>query len=47
VDVFEPGPGGPVQIHDLNPTLPPTTGLFWTIPMPETGVDVNPGAGRA
>lgn len=47
MDVFEPGPGDPVQIHDLNPTLPPPTGLFWTIPMPDTGVDVNLGAGRA
>lgn len=45
--MFEPGPGDPVQIHDLNPTLPPPTGLFWTIPMPETGVDVNLGAGQA
>jgi hypothetical protein len=47
VDVFEPGPGEPIQIHDLNPTLPPPTGLFWTIPMPGGGVDVNLGAGRA
>jgi hypothetical protein len=45
VDVFEPGPGP--QIHDLNPTLFPPTGLFWTLEIPGEGIEVNPGAGRA
>jgi hypothetical protein len=47
VDTFAPGPGG-AQLHDLNPSPHhPTSGLFWTIPIPEGSVDANPGAGRA
>jgi len=43
--VYEPGPGP--QIHDLNPSSFPPTGLFWTLPIPESGVDVNLGKGSA
>jgi hypothetical protein len=45
VDVFLPGPGG--QVHDLNPTAFPPVGLFWTIEIPRSGIDVELGAGRA
>jgi len=45
VDVYEPGPGS--QIHDLNPSTFPPTGLFWTVPLPESGVQVHPGNGYA
>jgi hypothetical protein len=45
VDVYEPGPGS--QIHDLNPSEFPPTGLFWTVPIPENGVQVHPGNGYA
>jgi len=34
-----PGPGE--QIHDLNPTAFPQVGLFWTIEIPMSGVDVH------
>ncbi len=46
MDVYEPGPGAP-QIHDLNPTAFPPTGLFWTLAIPGDGIHVNPGKGRA
>jgi hypothetical protein len=46
VDVYLPGPGGQ-QIHDLNPTAFPPVGLFWTIEIPSSGIDVELGAGRA
>jgi hypothetical protein len=45
VDVYEPGPGA--QIHDLNPSTFPPTGLFWTIEIPANGIDVNPSNGSA
>jgi hypothetical protein len=45
VDVYEPGLG--TQIHDLNPTAFPPTGLFWTLEIPGNGIDVNPGKGSA
>jgi hypothetical protein len=45
VDVYEPGPGP--QLHDLNPTEFPPTGLFWTLAIPTDDVEVNPGKGRA
>jgi hypothetical protein len=45
VDVYEPGPGS--QIHDLNPSTFPPTGLFWTIEIPGDGIQVNLGKGRA
>jgi hypothetical protein len=34
-----PGPGK--QIHDLNPTAFPQVGLFWTIEIPISGVEVK------
>jgi hypothetical protein len=43
--VFEPGPGP--QIHDLNPSDYHPTGLFWTIEIPENGIEVNLGSGHA
>ena len=36
-----------LQIHDLNPSSFPPTGLFWTLAIPEKGVDVNLGKGSA
>ena len=39
MDVFEPGPGS--QLHDLNPTVSPPTGLFWTLQIPPEGVQVD------
>ena len=33
MDVYLPGPGN--QIHDLNPTVFPPVGLFWTIEISE------------
>lgn len=45
MDVFEPGSGP--QIHDLNPTAFPPSGLFWTLEIPDDDIQVNPGAGRA
>ena len=46
MDVYEPGAGSP-QIHDLNPSSFPPTGLFWTVRIPESGVEVHPGDGYA
>jgi len=43
--VYEPGPGS--QIHDLNPTHFPPTGLFWTIEIPDDGIEVHLGSGEA
>ena len=44
MDVFEPGPGSTfTQLHDLNPSLFPPTGLFWTAAIPESGVEVQLG----
>ena len=45
MDVYEPGSGP--QIHDLNPTAFPPTGLFWTAQIPASGVEVNLGRGLA
>jgi hypothetical protein len=45
VDVYEPGAGP--QIHDLNPTAFPPTGLFWTLEIPQDGVEAHPGSGVA
>ncbi len=45
MDVYEPGPGP--QIHDLNPTPAPPTGLFWTTEIPAHGVQVHLGKGTA
>jgi hypothetical protein len=43
--VYEPGPGS--QIHDLNPSTFPPTGLFWTLAVPADGIKVNLGKGLA
>ena len=45
MDVFEPGPGE--QLHDLNPTFAPPTGLFWTIEVPPDAIDVDMAGGAA
>ena len=49
MDVFLPGPGD--QIHDLNPTVFPPVGLFWTIQIPQeddsSGVKVDFDEGSA
>jgi len=45
VDVFEPGPGE--QLHDLNPTFAPPTGLFWTIEVSPDAIDVDLAGGSA
>lgn len=45
MDVYEPGPGP--QIHDLNPSTFPPTGLFWTVPLQASAVQVQPGNGYA
>lgn len=34
------------QLHDYNPGIQ-ANGVFWTIALPDSMVDVNPGAGRA
>lgn len=44
--MFEPGPGGLVQIHDFNPGIE-SNGLFWTSSIPQRSVTVNPGSGSA
>jgi hypothetical protein len=46
VDVFLPGSGG-AQVHDLNPTQFPPVGLFWTVPIPVNGVEVDLANGTA
>jgi hypothetical protein len=45
MDVYQPGPGD--QVHDLNPTSFPPVGLFWTIEIPVSGVQVQLGKGSA
>jgi hypothetical protein len=45
VDVFLPGSGN--QVHDLNPSAFPPASLFWTIEIPNDGIDVQPGKGSA
>jgi len=46
VDVYLPGSGG-AQVHDLNPTQFPPVGLFWTVPIPVSGVEVDLEKGTA
>lgn len=43
--MFEPGPGA--QLHDLNPSTFPPTGLFWTLAIPGDGIRVYFADGRA
>jgi hypothetical protein len=45
VDVYVPGPGA--QLDDMNPSLSPPFGLFWTIAIPPGGISFNLSAGRA
>jgi len=45
VDVYASGTGA--QLHDLNPSLFPPLGLFWTIAIPVGGIQVNLGKGVA
>jgi len=45
MEVYLPGPGE--QIHELNPTQFPPVGLFWTVPIPSSGVEVDLGNGTA
>src|SRR6478609_11905977 len=35
------------QVHDLNPTQFPPVGLFWTVPIPAGGVEVDLANGSA
>jgi hypothetical protein len=46
VDLYNPPSLGGAQIHDLNPGIEPD-GLFWTVAIPDNGVDVNVGEGYA
>jgi hypothetical protein len=45
VDVYAPGPGA--QLHDMNPSLSPPFGLFWTLAIPPDGISINLRDGRA
>jgi hypothetical protein len=45
MEVYLPGPGE--QIHELNPTQFPPVGLFWTVPIPSSGVEVDLSNGIA
>ena len=45
MEVFLPGPGE--QLHELNPTQFPPVGLFWTVPIPSSGVHVDLSGGTA
>ena len=40
MEVFLPGSGG-AQIHEFNPSQFPPVGLFWTVPLPTRGVEVD------
>lgn len=44
--MYLPGSGG-AQIHELNPSQFPPVGLFWTVPIPAAGVEVDLGSGTA
>ena len=44
--MFLPGSGG-AQIHELNPSQFPPVGLFWTVPLPARGVEVDLTNGTA
>ena len=34
------------QVHDFEPGIA-SSGLFWTIPIPASAIDISPGSGRA
>jgi len=40
VDLFEPGTGLTVQLHDFNGGIAPS-GLFWTVPIPDHAFEVK------
>ena len=42
-----PAGSGGAQVHDLNPTVFPPVGLFWTVPIPVNGVQVDLTDGTA
>jgi hypothetical protein len=42
--MYDPSSGE--QLHDLNPGIA-SDGLFWTVPVPDNAVQVNPGNGSA
>jgi hypothetical protein len=46
--LFPPGAvGDPTQqVHDFEPGIAPS-GLFWTIPIAPSAIDVDPGSGQA
>jgi hypothetical protein len=48
--LYPPGPGDVgnpfVQLHDFEPGIAPS-GLFWTIPIDFSSIDVDPGIGQA
>ena len=46
MEVFLPGSGG-AQIHEFNPSPFPPVGLFWTVPLPASGVEVDLTNGTA
>lgn len=47
MDVYEPGSGDqPTQLHDLNPSYPVPTGLFWTVAVPDGSVLVDLAQGQ-
>jgi hypothetical protein len=43
--VGRPAPDFSNQLHDFDPGL--DNGLFWTVPVDQSSVKVNPGSGRA
>lgn len=46
--MYEPGAGSmPTQLHDLNPSYPVPTGLFWTVGVPDGSVMADLAQGRA
>lgn len=50
--MYDPSLGSPdnplPQVDDMNPGIQSSpNGLFWTIALPESSVQVNPGAGKA
>lgn len=40
MDLYEPGSGLTNQIHDFNASIAPS-GLFWTIPIPDSALNAN------
>lgn len=46
--MFPPGAVGDLtqQFHDFEPGIA-QSGLFWTVPIPPSAIDVSPGSGRA